>query len=198
MNFFYNKKRLLIKIGIILILILIIMLTIYFLVIKKSTSSNTHLSLNTSVITNATEATETTDDIVDNNTVGFCLVSTRNGKDKKEFLPKFMWDNNTWPTLFANADNGIPGEYNILNKWAYDSNNKLIIERTINNTNNNTNKAYSQTELDALGKAESSTSNTYSVNKLIPTYNSANLNLTKDGPYMRIKPWILSLYSDCK
>ena len=177
MNFFYNKKRLLVKIGIILILILIIMLPIYFLVIKKSTSSNTPLSLNT----------------IPANTLGFCIVFTESGTDliQPTFMMESVWGLYDYPLLFSNADNGIRGRDKILNKWAYDSNNKLTITRTINNTS----KAYTQGELDALGKT--TTPNTYKVNKLIPIYDPNNPNLTKDIQ-MEIKPWTLSLYSDCK
>ena len=189
MNFFYNKKRLLVKIGIILILILIIMLPIYFLVIKKSTSSNTPLSLNTSVIMNAPVEPSIT---IPANTLGFCFVSTANGiYSPKKFMVELYWGLYGFPLMFSNADNGIRGHNNVLNKWAYDSNNKLTITRTINNTN----KAYSTTELNALGKTP--TPNTYLVNKLIPYYDSNNPNLT-NGVQMEIKPWTLSLYSDCK
>jgi len=189
MHFFYNKKRLLIKIGIILILILIIMLPIYFLVIKKSTSSNTPLSLNTSVIMNAPEQPSIT---IPPDTLGFCFVSTANGVDSpRSFLGEPMWDIKGMQLLFSNADNGIREINNILNKWAYDSNNKLNIPRTINNTN----KEYTKEELDALGKT--TTPNIYLVNKLIPIYDKNNPNLTKDIP-MLIKPWTLSLYSNCK
>ena len=189
MNFFYNKKRLLVKIGIILILILIIMLPIYFLVIKKSTSSNTPLSLNTSVIMNAPAAQSI---ITPPNMLGFCFVSTANGIDSpKRFLAEPMWDINEMQLLFSNADNGIRGQNNVLNKWAYDSNNKLTITRTINNTNN----AYTQHELNALGKTDEP--NTYLVNKLISIYDPNNPNLT-NGVQMEIKPWTLSLYSECK
>jgi len=193
MNFFYNKKRLLVKIGIILILILIIMLPIYFLVIKKSTSSNTPLSLNTSVIVNDLEDNEEETSLtIKPSTLGFCFVSTKNGIDlPTEFLPKSLWVFDVWTSLFYNADNGNRGQYDELNKWAYDSNNTLNIVRTINNTNN----AYSQTELDALGKT--STANKYLVNKLIPNYKSDNPYLT-NGAQMRIKPWTLSAYSNCK
>ncbi len=191
MHFFYNKKRLLIKIGIILILILIIMLPIYFLVIKKSTSSNTPLSLNTSVIMNAPAQPSIT---IPPDTLGFCFVSTRNGVDSpRRLLMEPMWYNESGgiPRMFSNADNGIREKNNTLNKWAYDSNNKLTITRTINNTNNE----YTQDELNALGKT--ATPNIYLVNKLIPTYDSNNPNLTKDVQ-MEIKPWTLSLYSNCK
>ena len=192
MNFFYNKKRLLVKIGIILILILIIMLPIYFLVIKKSTSSNTPLSLNTSVIMNAPAAKSI---ITPPNMLGFCFVSTTNGVDSPlKFMPEPMWDIKGMQLMFSNADNGIRAQNKTLNKWAYDSNNKLNITRTINNTDN-TNNAYSKTELDALGKTNES--NTYLVNKLIPIYDPNNPNLTKDIQ-MEIKPWTLSLYSECK
>ena len=189
MNFFYNKKRLLVKIGIILILILIIMLPIYFLVIKKSTSSNTPLSLNTSVIMNAPVEPSIT---IPANTLGFCFVSTANGIDSpKKFLVELYWGLYGFPLMFSNADNGIRAQNKTLNKWAYDSNNKLTITRTINNTNTE----YTQNELNALGKT--ATPNTYLVNKLIPYYDSNNPYLTKDIQ-MEIKPWTLSLYSDCK
>ena len=189
MNFFYNKKRLLVKIGIILILILIIMLPIYFLVIKKSTSSNTPLSLNTSVIMNAPAAKSI---ITPPNMLGFCFVSTANGIDSpKRFLAEPMWGVSGYPLLFSNADNGIRAQNKTLNKWAYDSNNKLTIIRTINNTNTE----YTQNELNALGKT--ATPNTYLVNKLIPYYDKNNPHLTQDVQ-IEIKPWTLSLYSDCK
>ena len=196
MNFFYNKKRLLVKIGIILILILIIMLPIYFLVIKKSTSSNTPLSLNTSVIMNAPAAKSI---ITPPNMLGFCFVSTTNGVDSPlKFMPEPMWDIKGMQLMFSNADNGIRAQNKTLNKWAYDSNNKLYITRTINNTNN-TDDAYTQSELKALGTpdADASAPNTYKVNKLIPIYDPNNPNLTKDIQ-MEIRPWTLSLYSDCK
>ena len=98
--------------------------------------------------------------------------------------------------LFIDTEHNLlnaDGEFinKTLNKWAYDSNNKLTITRTINNTNN----AYTQDELNALGKT--ATPNTYLVNKLIPYYDSNNPYLTKDIQ-MEIKPWTLSLYSDCK
>ena len=192
MNFFYNKKRLLVKIGIILILILIIMLPIYFLVIKKSTSSNTPLSLNTSVIMNAPAAKSI---ITPPNMLGFCFVSTTNGVDSPlKFMPEPMWDIKGMQLMFSNADNGIRAQNKTLNKWAYDSNNKSIITRTINNTNTE----YTQNELNALGKTdEPDEPNTYLVNKLIPIYDPNNPNLTKDIQ-MEIRPWTLSLYSDCK
>ncbi len=183
MNFFYRKKLLIIKISIILILILIIMLPIYFLVIKKSTSkdqTDTPLSLNI----NPTFAIEKEDP----NMLVFRFVSTTNSIDSSEkCLVRPLWD---MGTLFSNADTGNYGKNTILNKWAYDPTNKLTIERTINNVNN----AYTIDELNALGKTI--IKNTYLVNKLIPIYNHNNPDLNKNIE-MEIKPFILSLYSDC-
>jgi len=98
-------------------------------------------------------------------------------------------------SVFSKADNGIATGH-ILNKWVYDINNKLSIERTINNTN----KIYTEAEISSLGKTDKP--NTYLVNKLIPIYDENDPELKKlldNGAYAELMtPWVLSLYSNCK
>jgi len=176
MKLSYNQTRLIIKISLILILLLIIIIPIYFILNKSSstTQSNKNLEHNYPIITRS------------NSDIGFCFQTTTNGTlGPQQFLGKEMWNS---VSVLKDADNGTSNN-SVKYKWHYDNSNPLTIKRTINIRN------YTEAELSNLQTTNET--NVYSVNKIVPIYDSNDPNLSQNVS-MNITPFILSLYSDCK
>lgn len=174
MKLSYSQTRKVVKTGLILIIILILL---YFFVLNKSTSKdeiNTKIENTYPIMTRA------------NSDIGFCFQTTRNGTlGPKQFLGEEMWNS---VSFLKDADNGTSNN-SVKYKWQYDDSNTLTIERTINIGN------YTDAELSNL-KTTNET-NVYSVNKIVPIYDSNDPNLSLNVS-MNITPFVLSRYSDCK
>jgi hypothetical protein len=169
------------------------MLPIYFLVINKSNPSTPALTL---ALTLAPTQTEKIYPTTSPNDLGFVYHYTNVKKgidDPNSFYPIEMLD-----SIFGSSSLGKEVDTakthptnSIQRKWIYDKNNIYTIERTILNTNN----AYSQAELSALGKTNKP--NTYLVNQIVSTYDEKNINFTYDISTI-ITPMILTIYANYK
>ena len=190
MKFFsYIKSHKLFSFILLLIIISSIMLPIYFLVINKSNSSSpteTKAAVAPVAPVSAQTPTQHIIPTMGPNELGFITNNTINGVDEPKWFLSIYLSEKTC----VDADNSTPYTLNtVQSKWFYDKNNEYSIERTILNTNN----AYSQEELSALGKTTKP--NTYLVNQIIFLYDKNNINLTKGIP-MIIKPMIFTTYGN--
>ena len=178
--FQYIKSHLLISFILLLVIMSIIMLPIYFLVINKS-GSQSPAQTPESLIHN-----------IDPNQLGFMGFASTNDAIWFQELSSFYDDS----SVKRFPDNGIGNAYyEIQYKWIYDKNNIYTIETTILNTNN----AYSEAELSALGKT--SKPNTYLVNQNIPRFNINNPTFFKEDTIaldQSFIPLILTSYENYK
>jgi len=178
MNFFQKNKKLISIIIAFIIIALVIILPVYFLVIKKS--SSTQSESNKPSLMNPSNT-------LDSNNLGFCAeFMLSNG----ETPPKRFFDLNWTKRMIIFADNGDKDALSdIQYKWGYDNTNPLYLIRTITNSNKN----YTDSELNSLGPTSSSTS--YVVNQLILIYDKTSSKYNENG--LAKSPMVLSTKSQC-
>jgi hypothetical protein len=181
MAFFQKNKKLISVIIIFIIIALAIVLPVYFLVIKKTNSSQSP--------SNEQSMEPSTIPKMGPNELGFCFASTTGGiKGPNRFssLESFTYLNTRTLQL---ADAGGTETNGIQFKWFYDKTNPLNITRTILNEN----KTYTNDELANLGQTSTPTS--YLVNQIIPIYDKTNPIYSKAT--VELDPFILTTYSQC-